>query len=184
MGNPHDVLTADPANDLTILAQCERLYAEVLADIVGAEHVSVDSNFFEDLGADSMLMARFCARVRKRPELPSVSMPDVYKNPTIRSLATALVDDVPPAGPADISTASAECERLFAEVLAGILGTDQVSVDSNFFEDLGADSMLMARFCARVRKRPDLPSVSMPDVYKHPTIRRLATALADTKTGT
>ena len=56
----------------------------MLADIVGTEHVSVDDHFFDDLGADSMLMARFCARVRKRPDLPSVSMPDIYKHPTIR----------------------------------------------------------------------------------------------------
>ncbi|MFC4612547.1 Pls/PosA family non-ribosomal peptide synthetase, partial [Streptomyces maoxianensis] len=42
----------------------------------------------------------------------------------------------------------------------------------------------MARFCARVRKQADLPSVSMPDIYKHPTIRRLAAALANTKTDT
>ena len=66
----------------------------------------------------------------------------------------------------------------FAEVLAGIVGTEHVSVDGNFFDDLGADSMLMARFCARVRKRADLPPVSMQDVYQHPTIRSLATALA------
>ena len=58
------------------------------------------------------------------------------------------------------------------------MGTERVSVDDNFFDDLGADSMLMARFCARVRKRPDLPSVSMQDVYQHPTIRSLAAALA------
>ena len=36
----------------------------------------------------------------------------------------------------------------------------------------------MARFCARVRKRDDLPSVSMQDIYQHPTIRSLAAALA------
>ena len=30
--------------------------------------------------------------------------------------------------------------------------------------------MLMARFCARVRKRADLPSVSIKDIYQHPTI--------------
>jgi non-ribosomal peptide synthetase-like protein len=42
----------------------------------------------------------------------------------------------------------------------------------------------MARFCARVRKQPGLPPVSMPDVYQHPTIRSLAAALANTKTGT
>ena len=90
MGNSHAVLAADPADNLSALAECERLFADVLADIVDTEHVSVDSHRSDDLGADSMLMARFCARVRKRAELPSVSMPDVYQHPTIRSLASAL----------------------------------------------------------------------------------------------
>lgn len=72
-----------------------------------------------------------------------------------------------------------ETAAQFAEVLSGILGTEHVPPDSHFFEDLGADSMVMARFCARVRKNPDLPSVSMKDVYKHPTIRALATTVAD-----
>src|SRR6266704_7193520 len=70
-------------------------------------------------------------------------------------------------------------ERIFADVLAGVLHVDRVSVDSHFFDDLGADSLVMAHFCARVRKRGDLPSVSMQDVYRYPTIRSLAAALAD-----
>src|SRR2546427_11706793 len=70
-------------------------------------------------------------------------------------------------------------ERTFAEVLAEVLRVDRVSVDSHFFDELGADSLVMAHFCARVRKRGDLPSVSMKDVYAHPTIRSLAEALAD-----
>jgi non-ribosomal peptide synthetase-like protein len=70
-------------------------------------------------------------------------------------------------------------ERNLAEVLAGVVGVERVSVESNFFDDLGADSMVMARFCARVRKRANLPAVSMQDVYRHPTIRSLAAALAD-----
>src|SRR3989449_10306550 len=69
-------------------------------------------------------------------------------------------------------------ERIFADVLAGVLHVDRVSVDSHFFDDLGADSLVMAKFCARVRKRGDLPSVSMQDIYLHPTIRSLAAALA------
>ena len=68
----------------------EQTLAEVLAEVVGAERVSVEANFFEDLGADSMVMARFCARVRKRAELPSVSMKDVYRHPTVRALAAAV----------------------------------------------------------------------------------------------
>ncbi|MCE7004583.1 phosphopantetheine-binding protein [Kibdelosporangium philippinense] len=47
-------------------------------------------------------------------------------------------------------------------------------MDSHFFDDLGADSMVMAQFCARGGKQPDLPSVSIKDIYQHPTIRSLA----------
>src|SRR5216117_4610702 len=69
-------------------------------------------------------------------------------------------------------------ESIFAEVLAEVLRVDRVSVDSHFFDDLGADSLVMAHFCARVRKRGNLPPVSMKDVYAHPTIRSLAAAVA------
>src|SRR2546425_6817760 len=75
--------------------------------------------------------------------------------------------------------ATAGVEGAFAGVLAGVLRVDRVSVNSHFFDDLGADSLVMAHFCARVRKRGDLPAVSMKDVYAHPTIRSLAEALAD-----
>jgi non-ribosomal peptide synthetase-like protein len=147
----------------------ESTFAAVLADVMQVERVSVDSNFFEDLGADSMVMTRFCARVRKRPDLPSISIKDIYQHPTIKSLATALADTTP-----------VPVERVLADVLADVIQVDRVSVDSNFFDDLGADSMVMTRFCARVRKRPDLPSISIKDIYQHPTIKSLATALTDT----
>ncbi|MEU6847164.1 Pls/PosA family non-ribosomal peptide synthetase [Streptomyces sp. NPDC046716] len=68
-------------------------------------------------------------------------------------------------------------ERVLAEVLAGVVRQDHVPPDSHFFDDLCANSLVMAHFCARVRKRADLPSVSMRDVYGHPTIRSLAAAL-------
>src|SRR6266513_2229247 len=70
-------------------------------------------------------------------------------------------------------------ESMLAEVLADVLRIDHLSVESHFFDELGADSLVMAKFCARVRKRGDLPSVSMQDVYRHPTVRSLAAALAD-----
>ena len=73
----------------------ERDLAAVLAEVVGAESVSVEGHFFDDLGADSMVMARFCARVRKRADLPSVSMKDVYPHPSIRSLAVAFAPAAP-----------------------------------------------------------------------------------------
>ena len=77
------------------------------------------------------------------------------------------------------SAAAAGAAGVFAEILADVLRVDQVPVDSHFFDELGADSLLMAHFCARVRKRGGLPSISMRDIYRHPTIRSLAAAFAD-----
>ncbi|GAB2764728.1 Pls/PosA family non-ribosomal peptide synthetase [Streptomyces bullii] len=87
-----------------------------------------------------------------------------------------------PPGPAATANGRADAgiEAALAEQLADVMRVDRVPVDSHFFDDLGANSLRMAHFCARVRKRGDLPSVSMRDVYRHPTIRSLAQALADT----
>jgi acetyltransferase-like isoleucine patch superfamily enzyme len=101
----------------------ERILAGVLADIVRVERVSVDSHFFDDLGADSLVMAHFCARVRKRADLPSVSMKDIYRHPTIRTLATALADAAPTpvesSVPASIEVATPVSTRQY--VLCGTL---------------------------------------------------------------
>ncbi|MGY1643834.1 Pls/PosA family non-ribosomal peptide synthetase [Geodermatophilus sp. SYSU D00703] len=179
MANPITVQTAAPAADPAVqdehaspTGDTQAALSGVLADLVGVEQVPADSDFFQDLGADSMVMARFCARVRKRADLPTVSIKDVYQYPTIAALAAA----VSPSGGAEPAPAGAEAA--FAEVLAGVLEAEAVPVEAHFFDDLGADSMVMARFCARVRKRPDLPSVSIKDVYAHPTVRDLAAALA------
>src|SRR3712207_1420429 len=142
-----NIPTAAPANHTSRATDAERALAEVLGGILGTEHVPLDSHFFDDLGADSMLMARFCARLRKRDDLPSVSMPDVYQHPTIRSLAATLTENIPTAAPANHTSRATDAERALAEVLGGILGTEHVPLDSHFFDDLGADSMLMARFC-------------------------------------
>src|SRR5215469_13452734 len=83
-----------------------------------------------------------------------------------------------PAAEAERTGVAISTEQMLAQVLADVVQIDNVPVDSNFFDDLGADSMVMARFCARVRKRADLPSVSMKDIYRHPTISSLAEALA------
>src|SRR5918992_967771 len=84
-----ETVTADPRT------RTESIFSEVLAGIVHAERVSVESHFFDDLGADSLMMAHFCARVRKRSDVPPVSMKEVYRYPTIRGLATALVGEMP-----------------------------------------------------------------------------------------
>ncbi len=84
---------------------------------------------------------------------------------------------VAPTG--DLVAPTSAAERMLAEVLAQVLGVDQVSVISNFFDELGANSLLMTRFSAQVRKQTDLPPISIKDIYLHPTVRGLAMALGD-----
>jgi non-ribosomal peptide synthetase-like protein len=158
---------AAPSTAQAPATDSEQNLAQVLAAVMQTDHVSINGHFFDDLGADSMVMAQFCARLRKRDDLPTVSMKDIYRHPTIKSLATAFAK--PATNPA---------ENDLAKVLADIMQTDHVPVDRHFFDDLGADSMVMAQFCARLRKRDDLPTVSMKDIYRHPTIKSLATAFA------
>ena len=68
----------------------EEVLAAALAEVVGLEEVSVESHFFDDLGANSLMLAHFTAGVRRRGGVPPIAMQDVYQHPTVRSLAAAL----------------------------------------------------------------------------------------------
>jgi non-ribosomal peptide synthetase-like protein len=83
-----------------------------------------------------------------------------------------------PAG-AKLIVAKTESERFLAQALAEVLKVDHVSTADHFFDDLGANSLLLARFCARIRQRPGMSNVSMRDVYLNPTIAKLAKHLRD-----
>ncbi|GLW95131.1 Pls/PosA family non-ribosomal peptide synthetase [Actinokineospora globicatena] len=90
-----------------------------------------------------------------------------------------------PSGPRRLSAKDhvapgTSMEAALAEELAAVLGVDRVSARGHFFTDLAVDSLLMSRFCARIRKRDDVPTVTMQQVYQHPTIHDLATVLSET----
>ena len=108
-------------------------FAAVLAEVMKVERVAVDSHFFDDLGADSLVMAHFCARVRKRGNLPPVSMRDVYAHPTIRGLAAALGNGAPkaaesPARPEPTPTSTREYVLCGALQALFFLGYSYVAV--------------------------------------------------------
>src|SRR5581483_2771236 len=91
-----------PANDT------ERLMAEVLGEVLGLENVSVTADFFSELGANSLLMAQFTARVRERSESgTTLSSADVYRNTTIRALAQ-VAGEPRPAASADRAVTTQE----------------------------------------------------------------------------
>ncbi len=155
----------------------EQILADILAGVLKVERVDSNSHFFDDLGADSLNMAHFCARIRKHGGLPSVSMKDVYSQPTIARMSKMLLAQIEQAAADQAEASSPAVEQALADILAGVLKVERVDSNSHFFDDLGADSLNMAHFCARIRKHGDLPSVSMKDVYNQPTIARLSKML-------
>ena len=70
--------------------QTERALCSALAETLKYEQISIDDDFFQDLGANSLLMAKFCTKVRQTPALTHISMQDIYVCPTVRQLAEHL----------------------------------------------------------------------------------------------
>jgi non-ribosomal peptide synthetase-like protein len=85
--------------------------------------------------------------------------------PTARRASGPAREHVEPVGPV---------ETAMAGLLGEVLGLDRISTDAHLFDDLGANSLLLAQFCAKIRKHPDLAAVSIREVYQHPTVTALA----------
>jgi non-ribosomal peptide synthetase-like protein len=65
-------------------------------------------------------------------------------------------------------------EQRIATVWTKLFAPLPVSVLDDFFLDLGGHSLLAARMVSELRKEPPFQSLSMLDVYQHPSIERLA----------
>ena len=100
----------------------EKALADAMADVLQLERVSIDSHFFDDLGANSLLMARFCARVREKADLPPVAMKDIYLNPTIAELAAGMPESPAAAESlASVAAPATEPGRKTRYVVCGVL---------------------------------------------------------------
>ena len=55
--------------------------------VFGQENLSVEADFFLDLGGHSLFAAMVISRLRQNPALRHLSIADLYANPTIRTLA-------------------------------------------------------------------------------------------------
>ncbi len=75
---------------------------------------------------------------------------------------------------ADYVAPATETEQHLAEALGRVLGVERISATGHFFDDYGADSLLLAKFCALIRERGDVAPLSARDVYLNPTVRGLA----------
>jgi non-ribosomal peptide synthetase-like protein len=108
-------------------------------------------------------------RLDRMPTLPSDKVDrSRLPEPRLRRL-------MPPAHAG--STPEGTLEIVLATAFAGVMGIAELPATTNFFTELGADSLRIARFCAAVRKLDGLGHISTKDVYLHPTVRELAIAL-------
>ncbi len=82
------------------------------------------------------------------------------------------------SGARDYVAPEGEIEESLARVLVELLGIERVSTLDHFFDDLGANSLLMARFSSKVRKELDFDDLSMREIYQNPTVRAMATMLS------
>ncbi|MCW2131474.1 Pls/PosA family non-ribosomal peptide synthetase [Arthrobacter sp. VKM Ac-2550] len=118
----------------------------------------------------SYMIPAFYEQLETMPMLPS-DKADRKNLPTPSHRVSASVD-------AEYSEPTTDIEAALAEQLAAVLGMGRVSVEAHIFDNLGANSLLIAHFSAALRKNSDLPPVGVQDIYEHPTIRGLAAAIA------
>jgi len=139
-------------------------------------------------GATAPAPADIVAHLRQR--LPAYMTPAYLERlPFIPMLVSNKADRAklpkPKSPPIRISASHAEpetaLERLLCEALKASLALETVSIDGDFFKEYAAHSLLMARFCARIRQSAPHMQVAMRDIYQHTTVRRLAAALSCAK---
>ncbi len=132
-------------------------------------------------GAPPLTRAALTAELKRR--LPDYMVPaDLEELPVIPMTVSDKVDLRQLPKPARLCLAAGRrivpprngTEQFLADALAQVLGSGNISVDDHFFDDLGANSLLMARLCARIRTRKPWAAASMRDIYLHPTVARLA----------
>ena len=126
------------------------------------------------------LRQRLCA------SLPSYMVPGVFEVlPSMPTLASGKIDRgrlPPPREDGDRCVCGVaprdDGEREIAAACAEILGRDYVSVEADFFDELGGHSLRAARFVSKLRTDARYAHVSMGDVYRCRTVARLAAHLA------
>ncbi|MGC4896677.1 amino acid adenylation domain-containing protein [Micromonospora sp. DT31] len=143
--------------------------------------VVYNPDLFEGDRIEALLadLAALVGALAAEPDTPTDEVATELPRPAVRvaaqgamTVATAEVARAPlPTGP-DALTAT---EELIAGIWRDVLGRDTVGVTDNFF-DIGGHSMALAAVHARLTEATGR-SVTMLDLFRHPTVRALAASL-------
>jgi non-ribosomal peptide synthetase-like protein len=74
--------------------QLENSLATTWAQVLGRDRVSVEDDFFTDLGGHSLAAAQVISKLRQEAKLQGLSIGDLYSNATVRSLARFIEGEV------------------------------------------------------------------------------------------
>lgn len=160
----------------------------IIVNPVEVEPGSVDLAAYFVVEDDSNAFDATVVQETLKEHLPSYMVP-AYFEPikNIPMLASGKVNrnSLPiPSGPRLLAggkkfvAPSEGLETDLANVLETLLKTESISAQADFFDDLGANSLTMARYIGSVRKKLGLKKVSMKLIYEHTTVAALAAALA------
>lgn len=165
-----------------VLSQLPQIAQAVVNPYEADGQVELVAYYTRKQGAAAVSASEVSETLRK--QLPPYMVPSYLEElPTIPMTANNKADRKnlpPPRGPRLAVSSSkfvapqTATEQALAAALCEILKLERASVEDNFFHDLGAHSLLMARFGAAIRKRLQISAVSMQDIYLHPTIATLA----------
>lgn len=80
----HDAMNKDYIAPET---ETEKKITKIYEELFKHSPVSINANFFSELGGHSLFAAKAVSILRKEPEMQHMSMLDIYENPTIQQLA-------------------------------------------------------------------------------------------------
>ncbi len=122
-----------------------------------------------------------------RAALPAYMVPSFYEQlDTIPLLPSTKVDRkaLPaPLSPRFVAAGTKHVEPRnareaeLAMLLADVLKLEKISVEANFFDELGADSLKLASYVTVIRKQLGIRRISMRQLYQHPSIAELSSVL-------
>ncbi|SCF27495.1 amino acid adenylation domain-containing protein [Micromonospora purpureochromogenes] len=138
-------------------------------------------DLFDTDRIDALLtdLAELVGALAADPHAPADAVAAALPRPTVRTpqlgamtVAAAEAPRTPmPAGPGGLT----DTEELIAGIWREVLDTDRVGVSDNFF-DIGGHSLALAAVHARLTAATGR-SITMLDLFRHPTVRALAASL-------
>ncbi|HEX4252856.1 MAG TPA: Pls/PosA family non-ribosomal peptide synthetase [Pseudonocardia sp.] len=179
LGEIEQLIREDPAVEIAVVNPVER--DGVVQDLIG--YVTLRGGAAA-LSPDDVAALRERLNTTLRKRLPAYMIPSFLEvldefpmlaaDKVNRAKLPAPVSAPLGAGSGPYVAPGSALEAGLAQEWGQVLKADKVSVEDDFFCDLGGHSLTAAHLISALRRRPGLEGLGMGDLYAHPTIRGLA----------